>query len=160
MAADYAGAVGAIKQRFIDAWVVDGSPRTPIGYVNGDVDPSANNPSAWVEFEVVHSGSLINGSGLPGNHVIIYYGSIKGHVFVPSGSGLGEIDNGGLQLALAIGEIFRNALFYNTVTDGCFVRSGYDIQNQPRIDDGDLTSDDGQWFAVTATIGFEYWHRG
>ena len=65
-----------------------------------------------------------------------------------------------MQRAIAFGEIFRAAKFYDTVTDGCYVRSGYDLQNQPRIDEGDLTSDDGQWFGVTSTVPFEYGLRG
>lgn len=163
MAADYAGAIAAIKQRFIDNWQSGGVPTTPYGFVNeaapATVDAN-NNPTIWVLFEIVHVGSYILGTGTPGNHIIIYDGMIKGHVFVPTGMGMGEVDGGGMQKALAIGEIFRNALFFDGVTPGCFIRSGYDLRSAPRIDDGDVTSDDGEWFATTSTTSFEYWHRG
>lgn len=167
MAADYAGAIAAIKQRFIDNWQTGGAPTTPYGFVNeaapktvDDSDPQNPRAIPWVLFEIVHVGSYILGSGTPGNHIIIYDGMIKGHVFVPTGSGMGEIDGGGVQKALAIGEIFRNALFYDNVTAGHFIRSGYDLRASPRIEDGDVTSDDGEWFSTTAVVPFEYWHRG
>lgn len=163
MAADYAGAIAAIKQRFVDNWLTGGQPITPYGFVNEKspvkLDQSTGDPVVWVLFEIVSNGSVILGKGTPGNHVAVYDGLIKGHVFGPTLDGMGETDSGALQRALAIGEIFRNALFYNGVTAGCYVRSGFDLNGPPRIDEGDVTSNDGEWFAVTATIPFEYWHR-
>jgi hypothetical protein len=163
MAADYAGAIAAIKQRFVDAWQSGGMPITPYGFVNERAPATVDGngqPIAWVLFEIISTGSFIAGSGMPGNHVIIYDGMIKGHVFTPTGTGMGEADGGGMQKAIAIGEIFRNALFYNGVTPGCYVRSGYDLNGPPRIEEGDVTSDDGEWFATTCVCPFEYWHRG
>lgn len=160
MTADYAGAVAAIRARFEAQWAVDDVLRTPVAFVNEAaepaVDPDNGNPIPWVFFEVLHDGSVVVGSGTPGNKTIVYDGTIKGHVFVPINKGVAD----GLAYAVAIGEIFRNQLFYNDVTEGCYVRSGFDMQGQPRIDEGDASSDDGQWFAITATIPFEYWHRG
>jgi hypothetical protein len=159
MAADYAGACSAVRQRFDDNWKVGEVLITPINYVNeigsAAVDASGN-PTVWVLFEILHVGSSIVGSGTPGQQTIIYNGIIKGHVFVPNDTGVGD----GLAKAVAIGEIFRNKLFYNDVTPGCYVRSGYDKNGQPRIDEGAASSGDGQWFVVTATIPFEYWHLG
>lgn len=161
MAADYAGACAAIRQRFTDSWKVSGVPITPVKSVNEPtaeppVDPIEKNPIPWVLFEIVHSDSEIVGSGTPGQQTIIYRGIIKGYVFTPIDSGTDD----GLAKAVAIGEIFRNKLFYNSVTAGCYVRSGYAKDGQPRINAGDVTSDDGQWFTTTATIPFEYWHLG
>lgn len=162
MAADYAGACAAIRQRFEDNWKVGESWLTPTRFVNDTqgnglpLQDGAGIAVAWVFFEIVHNGSYIIGSGTPGQQTIVYDGFIKGHVFVPINSGLTD----GLPKAVAIGELFRNKLFYDTVTPGCYVRSGYAKDGQPRIDEGDATSDDGQWFAVTATIPFEYWHLG
>ena len=100
MAADYAGAIAAIKQRFVDHWQTGGAPTTPYGFVN-EAAPSTvdagGNSTIWVLFEIVHVGSYILGAGTPGNHIIIYDGMIKGHVFVPTGRGMGEIDGGGVQ---------------------------------------------------------------
>lgn len=162
MAADYAGAVAAIKQRFVDNWSPGGVDTTPYGFVNED-DPTSTDIGGkaipWVLFDIVSAGSHTVGRGVPGDNVIVYDMLIKGHVFVPLGTGLGETD-GALAYAIAIGEIFRNKIFYNTVTAGRYVRSGYDANGQPRISDGDITSDDGEWFTVTATIPAEYWHRG
>lgn len=157
--ADYAGACAAIRGRFVAGWTVASVLITPVDFVNESGEPAVDgsgNPTAWVFFEVVHNGSYIVGSGTPGQQTIVYDGLIKGHVFVPINTGVAD----GLAKAIAIGEIFRNKLFYDAVTEGCFVRSGYDKQGQPRVDEGDASSDDGQWFAVTATIPFEYWHRG
>lgn len=155
MAADYAGALDAIKNRFVDSW----ANATPIAFVN-DNDPivvdESGNDVPWVFFEVLHSGSWIAGSGTPGNQVIVYDGLIKGRVFSPIKTGLAVP----MAKAIAIGEIFRNRVFYDNVTAGCYVRTGYDRDGQPRIDEGDSFSDDGKWFAVTATIPFHYYHRG
>lgn len=158
--ADYAGACAAIRARFVSGWTVDDALVTPVAFVNEasdpPVDPDNGNPIVWVFFEIVHNGSFVIGSGTPGAQTIVYDGLVKGHVFVPVGQGVDD----GLAKAVAIGELFRNRLFYDDVTAGCYVRSGFDIGGQPRIDQGDASSDDGQWFAVTATIPFEYWHRG
>ena len=113
-------------------------------------------PAPWVLFEIVSNGSFQSGMGMPGSNVIIYDGLIKVYVFVPSGQGRALAR----QLAVAAGEIFRNQVFYADVTAGCYVRSGYDLQGQPRIDDGVASSEDGNWFNVTSTTSFEYWHRG
>jgi hypothetical protein len=107
-------------------------------------------------FEIVHGESYIAGSGTPGQQTIVYHGFIKGYVFTPINS---DTDDG-LSKAVAVGEIFRNKLFYSDVNPGCYVRSGYTREGQPRISAGDVTSDDGQWFTTTSTTQFEYWHRG
>jgi hypothetical protein len=153
MAADYAGALAAIRQRFVDNWTT-----TPIAYVNEPAEPAVDangNPTTWVLFETVNSGSKIDGWGSSGNNTVVYYGMIKAHVFAPVNSGIADC----YAKALAAGEIFRNKVFYDSVTTGCYVRSGYRPEEQPRIDEGDASSNDGQWFAVTATIPFEFWTR-
>lgn len=146
--ADYAGAIEAIKSLAL-TWTT-----APIGFLN-EAAPSTvdenGNPAPWVLVEVVSLGSDVLGSGVPGNHVISYDGLIKAYVFIPTGTiGTGV----GFTHAVAIGEIFKNKLFYND-TPGCYVRTGY-----PRVEDGNASSEDGNWFGVTATIPFSYWHRG
>lgn len=156
--ADYPGAVAAIKARFEANWA-----STPYCYVNGQAcatvdDPTSEspNPINWALFEIAHVPSYIAATGTPGQQTIVYPGMIKVHIMSPHGLG----DDAGLALAVAAGEIFRNKLFYDDVTPGCFVRTGYDLNGQPRVDGGDIVSDDGEWFSHTATIPFEYWHRG
>lgn len=161
--ADYAGACAAIRDMFVAGWTSGGSLITPVDFVNEAGEPAVDNsdpsnplPIPWVFFEIIHNGSYILGSGTPGQQTIIYDGLIKGHVFVPINTGVAD----GLAKAVAIGEIFRNKIFYNAVTPGCYVRSGYEKDGQPRVDEGDASSDDGQWFAVTATIPFQFWFLG
>lgn len=159
MAADYAGACAAIRQRFEENWKIGDVLITPVRFVNESGEPAVDgdgNLIPWVFFEIIHNGSRIIGSGTPGQQTIVYDALIKGHVFVEINTGIDD----GLAKAVAIGEMFRNRLFYDTVTAGCYVRSGFEKDGQPRIDEGDASSDDGQWFAVTATIPVQYWHRG
>lgn len=146
--ADYAGAVAAIKQRLIDNWTA-----TPIAFLNegdpvqGDID---ERPAPWVLCEIVGTDSELRGVGTPGSHVWRYFGLVRMHVYVPAGSGA-EI---GLQHAVALGEIFRAATFYNAT-------AGHEVRTlSPSIDGPDSGSDDGKWFRVTATVEFQYWHKG
>lgn len=156
MAADYPGACAAIETKFKTDWT--GTPLERVGLVN-DPQPekadTASLPAPWVLFEILHAGSAQIGNGTPGNSVVVFDGSIKIHVFVPSGEGAQT----GRDLAMAAGEIFRKKQFYDSVTAGCFVRTGYDPRNQPRINGGEINDQDGLWFVTTATIPFEYWHR-
>jgi hypothetical protein len=151
MPANYAGALAAIKTKFAAEWT-----STPIEYVNAPFDApvdGSNQALAWVFFEVVSTGSFQLGRGTPGNSVIVYDGLIKAHVIAPINSGVDYA----MGLAVDCGEIFRNELFYDTITPGCHVRTG--INGPPRIEQGDALSDNDQEFIVTATIPFEYWHR-
>ncbi len=146
--ADYVGALAAIKARVTGNWTT-----TPLAFSNENMpDPkdTDGNPVPWVFFEIVSSGSDVVGSGVPGNQVIRYQGLIKCHVFVPTDTGI-EV---GFTHSVALGDIFKNQVFYND-TDGHYVRTLF-----PRIDEGTANSDDGLWYSVTATIPFEYWHRG
>lgn len=145
---DYVGAVAAIKTRLVDNWTT-----TQIAYANETtLNPTDTNgnPTPWVFCEIVSSGSNIVGAGTIGSQTIVYDGMIKLHVMVPVGTGIET----GFTYAVALGEIFRNQLLY-TATAGRYVRT-----LTPRIDEGDANSEDGLWFSVTATIDFEYWHRG
>ncbi len=147
--ADYAGAVAAITARLKEQW----GDRTPIGVLNEArpdlVDDNGDPVPAWLFLEVVGAGSDIVGAGRPGDHRWVYDGLIQIHVFVPVGGGSAEA----FRLATDAGEIFRAAEFYRQ--DDCCVRSW-----SPRLDGGDGGSEDGMWWRVTATIPFEYLHRG
>lgn len=151
---DYAGALAAIRSRLEANWT-----DTPIAWLNEDPPETVDEddkPTPWVFCEITGTGADIRGAGSPGDHVWLYTGLIFLHVFVPTGAGA-DI---GYQHAVALGEIFRTQEFYNS-TPGYAVRTGVvEGGSGPRIDAGDSGSDDGQWFRVTATIPFEYWHRG
>jgi hypothetical protein len=147
--ADYAGAIQAIRDRLAANWTT-----TPIAYMNEGVpvmeDPNTLQPMPWVMLEVINTSSEIRGIGTPGDILYDYFGLIYVHVFVPQASGISLA----MQYAVAIGEIFRTAEFYNE-EPGHAVRTWV-----PRVDGGGSASDDGVWWRVTCTVDFEYLHRG
>lgn len=146
---DYTGALAAIRNRFDANWTT-----TPKAYLNEGEPVTTdinNNPAPWVFYEIISSGSSVIGSGKSLSQTIVYEGFIKLHVFVPTGTGLET----GIGYAVSLGEIFRSKKFYDNDADGCYVRTW-----TPSIEDGESASDDGLWFRITASIPFEYWHRG
>lgn len=150
--ADYAGAKAAIKARLDANWST-----TRITYQNEPpADPwppvtGGGDLTAWANLEIIGTGSEIYGQGSPGNQTWLYTGLIHVHVFVPVNSGIELAD----QYAVAIGEIFRGAKFYDGVSPGCYVRTW-----SPQVGGGGSGSDDGAWWRETMTVDFEYWHRG
>ncbi|NGP18920.1 hypothetical protein [Devosia aurantiaca] len=150
--ADFAGAKAAIRQRLVDLWTA-----TPIAFQNekpeGEwppVDADGFASDAWVLLEVEATRSAMRGAGSPGQQIWVDEGFIYVHVFVPTGSG----DQMASQHATAIGELFRGAVFYRE-TPGCYVRTW-----APRIDGGGSGDDNGNWFRITMSVPFEYWHLG
>ena len=146
--ADYSGAMEAIKSRITANWST-----TPLSFQNEPspaVQDANANPTPWVHCEIFGLPGDIEGMGTPGNQTWLYDGLLHMHVFTPTGSG----DAIGRQYADQLAEIFRNAEFYNG-TPGFAVRTrtGY-------VDGGGPGSDDGLWYRHTATVPFEYWHRG
>jgi hypothetical protein len=144
---DYAGACVAIKARFVAAWT-----ETPIAFANQDPpqEPWPPASGAWVYAEVVGNGSDLRSIGKPGDHMWTYRGHIFIHVFVPIGYGVEEPE----RLAVAAGEIFRAATFYD---DG---NGSKVVCISPQVDGGASDADEGNWFRVTATVPFNYLHRG
>jgi hypothetical protein len=157
MPADFAGALVAIREKFVAEWVDGSEPRTRVAEVNKD--PAAPWPprddedklQSYVLIAPQGVGADHPGFGTPGRQVYLYNGLIHIHVFVPVGNGTDHA----FALAVAAGEIFRSKMFYSDVTLGCYVRSW-----TPRVDGGGPGDDDGIWFRVTATIPFEYYHLG
>lgn len=154
--ADYLGAKAAMRQRFQDAW----GNTTPIATQNKSAPsgwPGVWPPVvggviiSWVYLEILASGAtLASATGTTGNRLWAYEGDINVHVFVP----VGDEDDGATELALQAGEIFRAAKFYEG-PDGRCIRT-----LAPLIEDGGSASDDGNWFVVTMSVPFTYWHRG
>lgn len=149
--ADYAGALAAIRARLVAGWST-----TRITFANEQpADPwpprdGSNVLQAWVHMEIASEGSEVLGTGQTGAHTWTYEGTIMVHVFVPVGMGTSMA----FQHAVAIGELFRAAKFYDA-TPGHAVRT-----LAPEIDGGGSADDDGDWFRVTMSCPFTYWHRG
>jgi len=145
--ADIAGALAAIEQRFDAAWTAtpkafENDPAPVVQDGNGIVSP-------WVYFEAFVTDADIRGVGRPGSHVVIDRGEIVVTVFAPLNSSRAIA----LQHATAIGEIFRVREFYQ-VEPGCCVRTW-----TPLVGRGDRTvseNPDGNWWAVSVTIPFEF----
>ncbi len=147
--ADYAGAVAAIRARLEAGWTT-----TPIAFQNeafdAPVDPNSGNPSPWAFLEVIGTSSDLRGVGVPGSNAWLYEGLIHVHVFVPVNSGAALAH----QYAVTIGELFRAASFYAD-TPPNVVRTW-----APRTDGGGTDADNGNWYRVTMTCEFHYYHRG
>lgn len=148
---DYAGAKAAIRQRLIDGWT-----DTPITFQN-EAPPTPWPPldadgfaTGFVNLDLSSQPAVMRGAGRPGHQVWINPGFIYVHVFEPSGTG----EAVATQRAVEIGELFRGTKFYDN-GDGCYVRTW-----APRIDGGGSGDDDGNWFRVTMSVPFEYWHLG
>lgn len=153
--ADYAGAVAAIKARLAANWTT-----TPIRYQNDrdppewpPTDPNSGLVTPWLFLEVISNQSSIRAAGVPGDNIWLTEGHILIHVVTPIGDGA-ELAQ---QYAVAAGEIFRAATFYND-GQGSKVLSG--VNPAPRTDGGGTDADKGNWFRVTMTCGFEFFHRG
>lgn len=160
--ADYAGAIAAIRARFVDQWNIGGVPRTLITFPNEPpVDVGGNPvkmppkgpdgaPVPWVYFETIGNGSELRGAGSPGDHIWLYRGGIFIHVFVGEGRGTEEVQ----ALAVAAGEIFRAQTLYAD-GQGCKV-----VCMAPQTQGGASDADKGNVFGVTCYVPFEYFHRG
>jgi len=100
-------------------------------------------------------GQRIRGVGLPGSHLSQTDGFIYVHVFVPAGTG----EDMATQYADEIGELFRTKKLYEA--DGCYLRSWV-----PRVDEGGEAGAEiagvhaGNWFHVTMSVPFQYFHQG
>ena len=149
--ASYAGAEIAIHDRLVANWTTTAityENKVPTDWPPTDADGILQ---PWAHLEITCIGSRIVGQGVPGNHVYHYDGLIEVHVFVPVGTEA-TIAKG---YADEIGEIFRRKQFYDTVTPGCRIRT-----EDPFPAAGGAKSDDGNYYGVTMTCGFVYWHRG
>ncbi len=153
--ADYAGAVAAMRSRFVTAWATTTSVafqnETPQDMSGHPVTwPPINNdgtPKPWVYFEVITTGADIRGAGLPGSQLWLTTGYIYVHVFTPLGYGYPA----SLALADQAGEIFRAQTFYQ---DGAGAKV---ICMAPQVDGGASDADNGNLFRVTMAVKFEFY---
>lgn len=152
--ADIAGAWAAIEQRLRANWT-----DTKIAFANTDPDPAEGrwppvdgqgSPAAWVYCEIVSVPAHIAGFGKPGSQTILEEGLIKLYVMVQKGSGLADAR----AKATALGEIYRQQVFYNE-TPGAYVRT-----STPSVGQDPVESDDGNSVCgASCTIPYEFWHQ-
>ncbi|MHA6690596.1 phage tail terminator-like protein [Devosia sp. A449] len=161
----YGAAKAAAKAALEAGWTT-----TRIAYQNEVPDepwpPEAVVPGSsfaafqpFVFFEMATMpGQAIRGVGMPGNHLSQTNGFFYVHVFVPDGTG----EATATQYAEAIGELFRAKVLYQP-GDGCYLRCWV-----PRVDEGgDAAAQSeiagvnaGNWYRVTVSVPFQYFHRG
>lgn len=151
--ADYAGAVEAIQDRFTDAWSV-----TPVIRQNEAPEDAIWPPvdgnglqTGWVYLEVIGNGSALRAAGTPGNQVWLTQGHVLIHVYTPLLDGTATAH----QRAVAAGEIFRAKSFYRDEAAGAEVRTW-----APWADGGEVDAEAGNYFRVTVTVPFDFYHRG
>lgn len=155
---DYAEAMAAIEAKLAAEWTA-----TPIGYANPTPAETpepwppiddVGNPAPFVVIEVKSTDANIVGTGTPGNQTICDDGMIVVSALVPSNTGRALAR----QNAVAIGEIYRNKKFYDA-TPGAYIRSW-----TPKVGEGAPAAIEGavsgNYYCVSVTIPFEFWHRG
>jgi hypothetical protein len=148
--ADYPGAVEAIEARLSAGWST-----TPIAFDNDDTPDildAEGRPKPWVFCEVLTTDAVLAEVGVPGANATRDEGLVRCVVFVPAGTGRALAR----QYAAQIGEIFRTAEFY-TADAGACVRTWV-----PRISPGNTATSrnpDGNWWAVTMTVAWDFIRR-
>ncbi|UGA47101.1 hypothetical protein HU230_0014085 [Bradyrhizobium quebecense] len=150
--ADYAGAVAAMRARY-----VDGLTAAPSSFQNEDPPQTPWPPQGtpWCYFEVVETLRRKRGVGTPGNQTWLITGNIFVHVFVPKGYGFAAH----LALAGQAGDLFKDATFYNAEPGAC-VRCWDENGEGPTVQGGDSASDDGNWFGLVVVIPFQFFFIG
>jgi hypothetical protein len=107
-------------------------------------------PTAFVAVEVQGAINAIRGIGDPGNRLFIHGGVILAHVFVPFGIG----QSAGDDLADAIGLLLtRKDIAAPTLPQ--VVRT-----EDPSLRDGELGSDDGNYWRVSVVVPFDFYYFG
>lgn len=133
-------ALDAIRARFKTSWTT-----TPIAWENMPFDPESPGGSfqaggPWVFFEVLGGGEELASIGDAGGASLYRQaGLIYAHIFVPTKSGVGDVD----QYRTAIAALFRGKLF-NGVQ--CMA---------PSYSEGEA-DDKGKWYRKTVSIPFQY----
>lgn len=143
----YAGAVQAVKD-----YLAANFTAIPVGYLNGEApasNDSSGNPTAWALIEIRGTSAEPRSIALKGQKLWTQFFMLWAHVFTPNGSG----DSAAREYAEQIGNVFREALFYDSEALHC-VRT-----NTPNVHDGDSGSDDGLWYRVSVSVDGEYWYQ-
>ncbi len=146
---DFAGAVGAIKQRLRDHWTA-----TPILFENEE-PPAAilAGDAAWIECVVLTDTAEQRSIGSPGTNLMTDEGAVEITVFVPAGTGT-EIAH---QHAVAIAAIFRNQDFYRD-WDGRKVSTTMPLIGRGQRAESENPS--GSWWSVPVTTPFTFYYIG
>lgn len=160
----YAAAKAAVRAALETGWTTTrrlyqnetpADPWPPSTVPAGSIFPVM---SPWVYMEIASMpGQSLSGVGVPGDQLSQTNGFIYVHVFVPDGTG----EATATQYAETIGELFRSKKVYEA--DGCYLRTWV-----PRVDEGGDAGaqseiagiNAGNWFRVTMSVPFQYFHRG
>jgi hypothetical protein len=147
--ATLAGALEAIEARLLASWTTS---RVVLDANNpGDPWPPVDSegiPQPWVFVELDDTDASIIGFGTPTNNTVLDSGICKFHVMVPKDEGLSRAR----AHAVAIGEIFRETVFFNS-------ESGVQVRTlTPRVG-REASVDDGNWVSMTCTIEYQFYHR-
>lgn len=160
----YGAAKAAVRAALEAGWTttriayqneVPAEPWPPKEVVPGSSFP-AMQPFVFFEMATM-PGQTFRGVGVPGDQLSQTNGTIFVHVFVPDGAG----ETLATQYAETIGELFRSKKPYEA--DGCYLRTWV-----PRVDEGgDAAAQSeiagvnaGNWFRVTMSVPFQYFHQG
>lgn len=133
----------------IRAYIEGGFTTAPLVWPNETHDlPAA--PSPFVAIEVMGVTNSVRGIGEPGNRLFIHPGIILAHVFVPFGIGQAAGDT----VADAIGLLLqRKDIAAPTLPQ--LVRT-----EDPTMIDGELGSEDGNYWRVSVSIPFDFYYFG
>lgn len=148
--ADLTGALEAIEDRLSANWTTTG-----ISFENEDVAAKVDGngqPIPWVLLETEIDEARPAGFGMPASRLYREWGSVRVLVFVPINRGRKLAR----QHAVAIGEIYRMARFYDASPE-TYVRT-----YTPRVGRGqEAVSENpkGKWWCVSVSTPFEFYHR-
>ncbi len=133
----------------IRAFIETGFTALPMVWPN-ERAPMNSTPTAFVAVEVMGAGNTIKGIGQPGNRLFIHVGVIMAHIFVPFGTGSAAADSHAEALA---GLLTRKDIPAPTAPS--MVRT-----EDASSYDGELGSEDGNYWRVTVSVPFDFYHFG
>lgn len=158
MAGSYAGACKAIEDRLKAACLANGWPEATIIFEDGRT-PEVLGPDKrllpWVLCQIESNNNRIRSVGGAGKRVTILNGRINLTLFSPRTNVDADRDLR-RQQADSLADIFRTVVFYD-VEPGVYVRTW-----MPTIGPGnDARSQNpsGNWWAITVSTPFEFFHR-
>jgi hypothetical protein len=109
-------------------------------------------PAAFVAVEVIGLDNAIRGVGDPSNRLFIHSGLIMAHCFAVFGTGSGAADT----MADALADLLtRQDILISGAAESPLVRT-----EDPTTHDGELGSEDGNYWRVTVSVPFDFYYWG